>query len=199
MKESMSFSGNLEQDTSRFLRLHHCPHTAGHCLKVGYEAERLAARFGGDPDSARAAGFLHDISTIIPNQDRIRAAWELNIDVLPEEAAFPMIIHQKLSRTIARDVFGIENIAVLDAIECHTTLKASSTVLDRIVFIADKIEWDQAGRPLYLTELLEQLDVSLEHGVFVYIDYLWSRREQLKVVHPWLAEAHAELSVMLGV
>ncbi|MDF2959712.1 MAG: hypothetical protein K0S39_1447 [Paenibacillus sp.] len=194
---SMPFSGDLERDVSSFLRLHHCPHTAEHCLRVGYEAARLAERFGIEADSARTAGFLHDISAVIPNHERIEAARKLGIDILPEEACFPMIIHQKLSRVISRDVFGIENPAVLEAVECHTTLKAPSTLLDRIVFIADKIEWDQAGKPPYLAELLRQLEISLEHGVFVYIDHLWAHREHLRVVHPWLADAHADLSSIL--
>ncbi|MFD0681658.1 MULTISPECIES: bis(5'-nucleosyl)-tetraphosphatase (symmetrical) YqeK [unclassified Paenibacillus] len=200
MKSSMTFSGDLEEDVSSFLRLHNHPHTAEHCLKVGYEAGRLAARFGCDADQARAAGFLHDISAIIPNNQRIDAAREWNLDILPEEERFPMIIHQKLSRVIAEQVFGIELTPVLEAIECHTTLKAPSTLLDKIVFIADKIEWDQSGQPPYLAELLSQLDISLEHGVYVYIEYLWSRREHLKVVHPWLIDAHTDLvtSLRLG-
>lgn len=198
MKDSMPFTGRLEQDVSRFLHIHHCPRTAEHCLLVGAEAARLAEAFGCDAEHARAAGLLHDISAIIPNQQRIEAAHEMGVPVLPEEEQFPMIIHQKLSRVMAKEIFGIRQEQTLEAIECHTTLKAPSTLLDRIVFIADKIEWDQSGQPPYLTELLQQLDISLEHGIYVYIDHLWSRREHLKVVHPWLIEAHADLTAILN-
>jgi predicted HD superfamily hydrolase involved in NAD metabolism len=193
MKKSILYTGRLEDDVRSFLTAHGCPHTAEHSIRVSREAASLAARFGGDADGARTAGLLHDISAVIPNSERIGAAQELGLDILPEEARFPMIIHQKLSRVIARDVFGVEQTAELDAIECHTTLKAPSSLLDRIVFTADKIEWDQTGRPPYLTELLEQLNLSLEHSAFVYINYLWTRREQLKVVHPWLVQAYADL------
>ena len=66
-------------------------------------------------------------------------------------------------------------------------------VLDRVVFVADKIAWDQPGIPPYLDKLLDGLELSLAHGAFVYIEGLWERKEQLKVVHPWLEAAYYDL------
>ncbi|ULL13552.1 HD domain-containing protein [Paenibacillus sp. H1-7] len=193
IRQSMMFTGHLENDVIDLLSLYNCPKTAEHSLRVGDEASRLAAKFGGDPEAARTAGLLHDISAIIPNNERIRVAQELHIEILPEEALFPMIIHQKISRIIARDVFHIHDPSILDAIECHTTLKAKATLMDLVLFVADKIEWDQPGKPPYLEQLLEQLDTSLEQGAFVYIAYLWNQRDRLKVVHPWLISAFEDL------
>lgn len=158
-------------------------------------AGKIAERFGGvDPHSARLCGFLHDISVVFPNQERVRVAQALGIDVLPEEKAFPLIVHQKISKIMARNIFDIRDPLVLDAIGCHTTLKAKATSLDLVLFVADKIEWDQSGTPPYIDEVKEQLNVSLEHSAFAYIRYLWERKDQLKVLHPWLDEAYYELS-----
>ncbi|MCS7462047.1 bis(5'-nucleosyl)-tetraphosphatase (symmetrical) YqeK [Paenibacillus doosanensis] len=198
IKQSMVFTGQLERDIIDLLTLYNCPRTAEHSLRVGDEAARLAARFNGDTEHARTAGLLHDISAIIPNSDRIRFARELHIDILPEESAFPMIIHQKLSRIIARDLFQIRDPSILNAIGCHTTLQADPSPLDLIVFVADKIEWDQPGTPPYLDALLKRLDVSLESGAFVYIDYLWRQKERLKVIHPWLSDAYRQLKANLA-
>ncbi len=186
-------SGHLRRDMALFLQLHHCTETAGHCAQVAAEARRLALRFGADAPKAEAAGLMHDISIVIPNEERIAAAHLLGVEVLPEEAHFPMIIHQKLSVVLARELFGVTDAATLSAIGCHTTLKANATLLDKIVFIADKIKWDQAGTPPYLADLLPALARSLDQGVFVYLDYLWQQRATLRVVHPWLVAAHAEL------
>ncbi|RKN72372.1 bis(5'-nucleosyl)-tetraphosphatase (symmetrical) YqeK [Paenibacillus ginsengarvi] len=186
-------SGDLALDVRHFLEQRGCPKTAEHSIAVGAEARSLAIRFGADPAKAEAAGWLHDISAIYPSQDRIRVARELGVDVLPEEETFPMIVHQKLSVEVARHLFGVDDQDVLDAIGCHTTLKAPSTLLDRVVFVADKIAWDQAGTPPYLSELNARLELSLEHGAMAYIGYLWERKETLKVVHPWLADAYADL------
>ncbi|MEK8127650.1 HD domain-containing protein [Paenibacillus filicis] len=194
---SVEFTHDLKRNVQLFLTTHHCSETADHCMDVGAEARRVAIRFGADPDAAETAGWLHDISAVIPNKDRIEAARQLQIEVLPEEEQFPMIIHQKLSKAMARDIFQITDQAILDAVGCHTTLRAGSTLLDQVLFVADKIAWDQTGVPPFQKELNDGLEQSLAHGAFAYIDYLWQRKETLKVVHPWLKDAHEELRLQL--
>ncbi|MCP1307296.1 bis(5'-nucleosyl)-tetraphosphatase (symmetrical) YqeK [Paenibacillus tyrfis] len=186
-------TNRLRDDIRSFLSLNGCEKTAEHCMDVGTEARRIALRFGADPEAAETAGWLHDISAVIPNGDRIAVSRELGIEVLPEEEAFPMIIHQKLSVVMAEQLFGVTDAAILDAVGCHTTLRAGSTLLDQVLFVADKVAWDQPGTPPYISELQEQLNRSLIHGAFVYIHYLWERKHTLKVVHPWLKEAYEEL------
>ena len=41
----------------------------------------------------------------------------------------------------------------LDSICCHTTLRKHATKMDLVLFVADKIEWDQNGTPPYLVEV----------------------------------------------
>lgn len=197
LTRDMSFTNDLKHDISTFLIQNQCPETAQHCMDVGREARRLALLFQVDPDEAELAGWLHDISVVIPNNERIVAAKKLNIDVLPEEETFPMIIHQKLSRVMAQDIFKITNPGILNAVSCHTTLKANSTTLDQVLFVADKIAWDQPGHPPYIQQIHKSLEVSLAHGAFSYINYLWERKETLRVVHPWLREAYEELNECL--
>lgn len=191
-------TGHLRRDVATFLTLHNQVHTAGHVVQVAAEARQLAGRFGAVPEEAEAAGLLHDISAVISNEERLAAAQTFGIEVLPEEAAFPMIIHQKLSVVLAREIFGVTAPAPLSAIGCHTTLKADASLLDKVVFVADKIRWDQAGVPPYLSDLEQALDRSLDHAAFCYLDYLWQRRTTLRVIHPWLAAAHAQLQEQLG-
>jgi predicted HD superfamily hydrolase involved in NAD metabolism len=201
MKECLSpwldgfvFSGDAKADVRRLLLHHDLPRVAEHSFHVSEEAKRLAEQFGVNPAEAEIAGLLHDISAIIPNRERIALAKALELPVLPEEERFPMIVHQKLSQTMAREWFGIVNQEILDAIGCHTTLRAKATPLDMVLFVADKIRWDQPGTPPYLHEISEALNHSLSAAAFAYIRYLWSQREKLIVVHPWLEEAYRELS-----
>ena len=117
-------TGDLREDAARFLIANGHPKTAEHCQLVGDEAGRIAALFGINTQSAAYSGYLHDISAVFPNDQRIRVARELGIDVLPEEETFPMIVHQKISKAMARDIVGIEEEHILDAVGCHTTLRA---------------------------------------------------------------------------
>ena len=162
------------------------------------EARRLAIRFGEDPARAEAAGLLHDISAPIPDAERLATAEAWGVEALAEERAYPMILHQKLSAVIAREAFGVKDAGVLSAIGCHTTLKAGASRLDKVVFVADKIAWDQPGDPPYLAEILAATERSLDAAAFCYLDYLYQRRATLRVAHPWMLAAWAEVAVAVG-
>ncbi len=186
---------DIEKSVVNLLNKHGLPEIAGHCVDVGEEAERLAQAFEVSPLSAKTAGLLHDIGAIIRNDQRVTIAREWGIEVLPEEEKFPLILHQKLSRVMARELFGIEDDKILSAIECHTTLRAEATALDKIVFIADKLKWDQNAAPPYMERVKKGLEVSLDRGVFEFLSYWWERRDELAVVHPWLSQAYHEMKV----
>lgn len=190
----MDLTGNLRADMVAFLNQHGLPETAGHCSSVGSEARRLALHFGENVAQAEIAGWFHDISAVFPTEARATIAQQLGLEVLAEEVQFPMIVHQKLSAIIAQHCFGIDDSAILSAIGCHTTLKAQPSRLDKVVFVADKIAWDQPGKPPYLVDILAGVDQSLDEATLVYLRYLWSKRAELKVVHPWFVAAYQELN-----
>ncbi|MDF9581777.1 bis(5'-nucleosyl)-tetraphosphatase (symmetrical) YqeK, partial [Bacillus paranthracis] len=167
--------------------------TYKHSIRVANEARKIAKMFYEDEEKAAIAGYLHDISAIFPNEVRIVVAEEFGIEILEEERKFPMIIHQKLSRVIAKEIFKVHDEETLDAICCHTTLRKHATKMDLVLFVADKIEWDQNGTPPYLVEVKKGLEKSLEHAAFAYISYLWDRKDTLKVLHPWLEDAYWQL------
>lgn len=190
----LKLSGSLGDRVQAFLRHHDCPKTALHCADVAAKAHELALQCGADAQAAEAGGWIHDASAIFPAAERVQVAQQLGVDVLPEEAAFPMIIHQKLSVVLGREIFGVTDEAVLSAVGCHTTLKRDASLLDKVVFVADKIAWDQPGAPPYLDDMNAALNQSLDHAALVYLRYLWQRRNQLKVLHPWTHDAYHQLS-----
>jgi predicted HD superfamily hydrolase involved in NAD metabolism len=189
-------TGNVQVDMTTLLSHHGHAKTVGHSMRVAAEAKRLAQRWGEDAVSAEIAGFLHDISAIVPPDQRLPLAEGLQIDILPEERMVPMIIHQKLSAVIARELFAISSPAILSAIGCHTTLKAEASLLDKIVFVADKLKWDQVGDPPYLVAMVAAVERSLDAAALCYLEQLWQRRATLAVLHPWAVDAYRELGGM---
>lgn len=168
--------------------------TLDHCLRVGAEAERLAKRWGLNPQQAAEAGWLHDISIVVPTGVRADLLRALGVEVLPEEAAFPFILHQKLSSLMAQHLFGVQDEAVLSAVSCHTTLKPGSSALDQILFVADKIEWDQTEPPPYLPALLAACEQSPRFAAYTFLNILWQNRQNMMVIHPWFESAYQELN-----
>jgi predicted HD superfamily hydrolase involved in NAD metabolism len=194
MPGDVVFCGDVARDAPAFLHAYGLPHIAVHCAAVAAQAQRLALRHGVDPDAAAVAGWLHDISAPIPTAQRLAAARAWEIPTLLEEEAFPLLIHQKLSAVIAERHFDIRDADTLSAIGCHTTLRAGATPLDQVLFLADKLAWDQPGEPPYRDELEAALADSLAAGVRFYLTYIWNRRHQLLIVHPWLADAYRHFS-----
>ena len=192
--DDVSLTGDLRTDVVALLTHHGHPRTAEHCLRVADEGRRIAARYGESQEKAERAGCLHDISAVIPLARRVLLAEGLGMEVLAAERRAPMLLHQRLSAAMAREFFGERDPAVLAAVACHTTLKANPSRLDMILFVADKLAWDQHGDPPWREELLLALEESLEAAALCYLQHLWAQRETLPAVHPWMVEAYDQLS-----
>ncbi len=194
----VQLTGDIGPDVTAFLLHHGHPETAEHCKNVAAEAKRLAAQFGADETLAESGGWLHDVSNVFPNERRVHIAQQLGLEVLPEEAAMPMILHQKLSAVMAHQIFGVTDKTALSAIECHSTLKADASLLDKIVFLADKIAWDQSYTAPFLEGVLAALEQSsLDQAVLHYLHYLWQQRDTIQVVHPWFVDAYEQLTTQV--
>lgn len=185
----------LKNEIKQYLVSKNCEKTYYHCMEVGDYAYQLGEKYLTSPEKVSIAGYLHDISAVYPNNQRISVAQKYGIELNEAEMAFPMIIHQKISKSIAKMDFGIEDNEILSAIECHTTLKKNYSDIDLVLFVADKIKWDQEGKPPYLDGLLQALNCSLENAAYFYIDYIL--KHDIKVVHPWLWDAYNQLKLTI--
>ena len=191
----MDYQQVLKNEIKQYLVSKNCEKTYYHCMEVGEYAYQLGERYLTSPEKVSIAGYLHDISAVYPNNQRINVAQKYGIELNEAEMAFPVIIHQKISKSIAKMDFGIEDNEILSAIECHTTLKKNYSDIDLVLFVADKIKWDQEGKPPYLDGLLQALNCSLENAAYFYIDYIL--KHDIKVVHPWLWDAYNQLKLTI--
>ncbi|CEP80303.1 HD domain-containing protein [Paraclostridium sordellii] len=188
-------TNDLKKSITEFLELNNCLDTISHSIEVVNYAKDISCRYSIRSELAEVSGLLHDISAVIPENKRIEVANILGIEIYDEERKMPLIIHQKISKVIAQDIFKINDTSILSAIECHTTLKKEPSKLDLLLFVSDKVKWDQDGNPPYLEGLLYNLDKSLEHSALYYIDYLL--QNEIKVIHPWLKDAYEYLNYKL--
>ena len=164
------------------------PKTLAHVQAVSEECVQLARRFGLDEETCRLAGVLHDVSAVIRPADMLAWAEAHAMPLCEAEQRYPFLLHQRMSRLVAQDVFGVTDEAVLSSVECHTTLKAHASAYDMALFIADKIAWDQPGEPPYLQQVLRSLDLSLEKACLVYMHEI-ERSGKLLYPHTQWTEA----------
>ncbi|WP_322905805.1 bis(5'-nucleosyl)-tetraphosphatase (symmetrical) YqeK [Paenibacillus campi] len=165
------------------------PDTWAHCQAVAAEAQRLARRYNVDTELAVLAGWLHDVSTVIPDAAQWTLACQYGLATVEAERQVPFLLHQRLSAWIAEHVMGYDDDMLLQVIDCHTTLRGDLELLDKLLFVADKLSWADSDAAPYIAAMRAVADVSLEQAIDVYMRAMLSERGKLAVVHPWLAAA----------
>jgi predicted HD superfamily hydrolase involved in NAD metabolism len=187
-------SGDLYNDIHIFFNLNNDLRTLEHTLEVADEANCVAKLYGMDPKKVICAALLHDISNVIPISSMLEVVKELSIEVLEEELKYDRSVHQKLSKYMAQDIFGINDDEILNAIESHTTHKPYSIMIDKILFVSDKISWKLPGEHPYLQEMRKEVNrLEINKAILIYLNNIWDQRYKLKLVHPWLIKAREEL------
>lgn len=148
-----------------------------HTLGVMYTAACLAMRYEADLYQAMLAGLLHDCAKCIPGNEQISLCKKNYIVIREVERENPSLLHAKLGAFLARTKYGIEDTAVLHAIEVHTTGSPGMNLLDKIIFIADYIEPNREKaenlpevRALAFRDI-DQAVVQILHDTIHYLNY----------------------------
>lgn len=164
-----------------------------HVENVADIAVRLAKAYDLDVAKTKLAALLHDISGIMTPQEMYDFAITKGLEIDPAEEKYHALLHQRVSKIIAQEEYGITDLDILNAIECHTTLRKNASMYDKVIFIADKISWDQKGVPSY-DDLLKSGSVeTLDEACYLYIKYQFDNN-LLVMAHQWLIEAYEDLS-----
>jgi predicted HD superfamily hydrolase involved in NAD metabolism len=111
-----------------------------HLLGAEKTACELAERFGVDPQKAALAALVHDCAKSKRNEELIHIIKEKNLSVSNLDLNNYKTLHAPVGAYLAKKEFGIEDTEILRAIKCHTIGRINMTDLEKIVFLADKIE-----------------------------------------------------------
>lgn len=163
-----------------------------HVENVADIAVELAKTYKLDIVKTRLAALLHDISAVMTPQAMYDFAIMKGLDIDPAEGKYHALLHQRVSKIIAQEEFDITDSEILNAIECHTTLKKNASVYDKIIFIADKISWDSKGVPSYDDLIKSSTVESLDEACYAYIKYQFDNNLLVRP-HQWLIEAYDDL------
>lgn len=107
-----------------------------HTLNTGLLSAHLALIHGAVVNKALIAGELHDCAKELPEDEQRRLAQARCGDLFTDFK----LLHSPAGATMAKERFGIEDEEILNAITYHTTGRGDMPTLDRIVYLADKIE-----------------------------------------------------------
>ncbi len=121
-----------------FLQEHLKPKRLKHTYGVAAEAKKLAKRYGEDSDKAELAGLCHDMMRNISPKEAEKLAKKYG---LPEKLAKnPNLAHGRIAANVLRDVYGMHDEDLLNAVMYHTTGRKGMSRLEKILYLADAIE-----------------------------------------------------------
>lgn len=159
------------------------PHAEG----TARTAEALARRWGADPEAARRAGILHDLTKALRPKEQLHICEKYAMMLTQVQRDNPKLLHGKTAAQIARSVFG-EDEAVVSAICWHTTGRAGMSLLEKILYIADYMEPNRSFPGVEtLRELVwKDLDAAVFCGLDQSLKHLQKNR---RIIDPDSREA----------
>ncbi len=146
---------------------------AEHVERVVAEADRLAAGFEDlDKQQVELAAWGHDIARALSHQELLARAHGFGLEVSPVEEEAPILLHGPVGAEILRQEHGIDDREVLAAARFHSTGRAGMSLLEKVIFVADKIEPDKVRAKPALARVRELADRDLDAAILEYLDQM---------------------------
>ncbi len=117
------------------------PHRFRHVLGVANLAAGIAMAHGRvDINTFLYAGLLHDCAKYMKYDEMLLFAKEHELDVTPYLGEMSFQLHAVLGEYIAKTLYGVSDVDILNAIRYHTVGHLNMSFLEKCIFLADYLE-----------------------------------------------------------
>jgi predicted HD superfamily hydrolase involved in NAD metabolism len=165
-----------------------------HVFRVEEESARLAADHRVDIGLARVAALGHDLARAEPDERLLAMAVEYGLVPDEVERAEPILIHGPVATRILAREYKLDHGEILAGIAAHTTARPGMTSLEKVLFLADKIEVDKVDRRPAWQEVRELAPRSMDAALRRFLDlHLAEAIQRGWHIHPRTIAARNEL------
>lgn len=180
------------------------PERYAHSIGAREKAAELAEKFQlpfEQQQRAALAGLLHDAAKLMSPDDLLTFCQERDLPLDEVDRQTPQTLHPFVGAELVREAFDLQDDDVLNAIRYHTTGRAGMSVVEKLVYIADKIEGNTRN-PLYIQRVTANLDYRKPWSLDLTTLYVLDSTMQFlmdkhQVIHPRTLEARNDLVVRL--
>jgi len=144
---------------------------AEHVLRVVDEAGRLAEIHGVNKQAVRIAALGHDLLRAHSDERLLTIAAEQGYALDEVDRMEPVLLHGPLAAPILREQYNVLDADVLGAVAYHTTAHAGMTLLQKLIFVADKIEPHKLERAARVQRVADLATTDLDTAMLVYLNY----------------------------
>ncbi len=154
-----------------------------HSLRVADYCKRLAVIYKVDENRAYLSGLVHDCAKNLEEFYMLNK--KLNSDIIfdTEEKDNENLKHAPIGAVVCKDLYGIFDEEIISAVRYHTTAKENMTLLEKILFISDKIE---PGRKYDTVDELRRLaDFDIDRAIVKFLNdsFEYLEKKSQKVHH----------------
>ena len=143
-----------------------------HSLMVADEAKKLALHYNIDADKAYLSGLLHDIAKEFSEEENKKWVVKYSLDNMWLENNNKKVIHAEIGSLVAKELYNMED-DICQAIKYHALGNPNMSILDKIVFIADKYARKDSNS--FIEELKELAYYNLDEAIVKYLKKLKQR------------------------
>lgn len=176
------------------------PTLAEHVLRVTDEALRLAEIHGVDREAAKIAALGHDLLRALSGERLLGICDDQKYAADDVDRMEPILLHGPLAVQLLREQYKVIDADVLGAVAAHTTARPGMTRLQKLIFIADKIEPHKMGGRPPVIRVGDLAEADLDAAMLAYLDhYTAFALENAWPLHPNTVAARNELIVAVRV
>ncbi len=139
-----------------------------HTLGVVETAIKLSKMNNVDEEKAKIAALIHDVAKCMPKDKQFEILKNNGVKMDKYLLNSPQILHGAVGAILAKEIMGIEDIDILNAVKYHTTGKENMTTLEKIIYIADYVEPNRKYEGV--DKIREVVFKDLDNGVFMGIE-----------------------------
>ncbi|OKZ59654.1 MAG: hypothetical protein BHV96_06425 [Clostridium sp. CAG:354_28_25] len=155
-----------------------------HSLGVAKKAIELAKIYGVQEEIAKKVGIAHDIAKEMTDEEMIEYAKANNIRIDEIETVKPSLLHGKIGADIAAKKFGFTQ-DMINAIKWHTTGRENMSMLEKIIYVADKTEENRKGTRFNLEKSRELSTQNIDETlIFLMDEFITYNVKNEWLIHP---------------
>ena len=186
--------GEIENDVKSVLSEYRFTHSLG----VVKKAVELAKIYGVQEEIAKKVGIAHDIAKEMTDEEMLEYVKNNNIEIDEIETVKPSLLHGKIGADIAAKKFGFTQ-DMINAIKWHTTGRENMSMLEKIIYVADKTEENRKGTRFNLEKSRELSTQNIDETlIFLMNEFITYNVKNEWLIHPETIKARNDLLLNEG-
>ena len=155
-----------------------------HSVSTMKKAKELANQYNQDELIVMLTALAHDNAKEMTDEDYFEYAKQNNIELNELDKLETICLHGKIGADIAGKKYGFTK-EMQDAIYYHTTGRANMTLLDKLVFLADKTEDRREGEDAQKLRTIMN-EEGLDRAILWDIDFVSIPKfiKNQRIIHP---------------